>query len=173
MGRHILPTKMIKFAMSVRSRKHAPIIRHCWAVRMVICLIKSNTDKQQCLLPCWPILATIVLKNTILTLNYKHQSVHFDWPGLTTVRRDGVWQDNKSSAASGAKMARGAYGALGLGHWLGLNRDVHNLWPDTGQYILEKNQCIWNNRQDLLTMNPLKKMCDLFTCLNFRLKYPL
>ena len=47
MSWHTLPTKLIKFAMSVRSRKHAPIIRHCWAVRMMICLIKSNTDKQQ------------------------------------------------------------------------------------------------------------------------------
>ena len=30
-------------------------------------------------------------------------------------------------AASGAKMARGAYGALGVGHWGGLTRDVYNL----------------------------------------------
>ena len=32
---------------TVRSRKHVPIIRHCWAVRKMICLIKSNTNKQQ------------------------------------------------------------------------------------------------------------------------------
>ena len=36
-----------------------------------------------------------------------------------------------------------------------------------------KNQDIWNNRQDLLTMNPLKERCDLFTCLNPIWKYPL
>ena len=43
------------------------------------------------------------------------------------------------------------------------------------QLILEKNQDIWNNHQDLLTMNPWKKRCDSFTitCLNFRWKYPL
>ena len=147
MGRHILPTKLIKFAMTVRSRKHAPIIRHCWAVRMVICLIKSNTFNNNTCLPRWPILASFMLKYTIWTLNYKYQSVHFDWPGLTTVRRDGVGQVNKSSfsltrlpVAWKWRMGPRGWGTRspGVGHWGGLTRDVHNLWPDTGQFILEK-----------------------------------
>ena len=48
MSWHILPAKLIKFAMLVRNRKLAPVIRHSWAVRMIIFLIKSNTDEQQC-----------------------------------------------------------------------------------------------------------------------------
>ena len=65
-----------------------------------------------------------------------------------------------------------AHGALGVG----LAKDVHNLWPDIGQFIFEKkNQDFWNNRQDLLTVKPLMEMCDLFTstCLNFEWKYLL
>ena len=76
--------------------------------------------------------------------------MHFDWPGLTTVRRDGVGQVNKNSLSLARLPAAGKWrvghteGALGVGHWGGLTRDLHNLWPDTanctatGQYILEK-----------------------------------
>ena len=70
--------------------------------------------------------------------------MHFDWPGLTTVRRDGVGQVNKSSVSLARLPAAGKWrvghteGALGVGHWGGLTRDLHNLWPDTEQYILEK-----------------------------------
>ena len=53
-------------------------------------------------------------------------------------------------------MTRGAHGALGVGPWGGLTRDVHNLWPDTGQFILGKNQDIWNNRQDFINYTPFK-----------------
>ena len=88
----------------------------------------------------------------------RRTEVHSRLPGCQR-RENGAW--GTRSPGCGAKL------------WGGLTRDVHNLWPDTGQSILEKNQDIWNNRQDLLTMNPLNEKCDLFTCLNFRWKYPL
>ena len=49
-----------------------------------------------------------------------------------------------------------APGTLGARLCGGLSRDVHNLRPDSGPFILEKNEDIGNNRQGLLTMNPLK-----------------
>ena len=147
MSWHILPAKLIKFAMSVRSRKLVPIIRHCWAVRMMICLIKSNTDQQQCPLT--------LLTNIRSKIPYKHWIIStnpcFSTPGFRLARVNycaAGWPVGSEfpftcPAASGAKMARVSHGALGVGHWGTLTREsVHNLWRDAGQFILEKNQDI-------------------------------
>ena len=66
--------------------------------------------------------------------------MHFDWPRLTTVGRDGVGQVNRSSfylarLPEACKWDTRSPGCGALGR---ANRDVHNLWPDTGQFILEK-----------------------------------
>ena len=57
---------------------------------------------------------------------------------------------------SGAKMARGTHRALGAGHWGGLTRDVHNLWPDTGQYVFEKKSRHLKKSPGFINYEPFK-----------------
>ena len=63
------------------------------------------------------------------------------------------------AATSDAKMALGV-GALG--HWGGSNKDVHYVWPDTGQFML-KNSRDLKELPEFIDFTPLRGRCDLFT----------
>ena len=142
MSWHILPTKLINFAMSVRSRKHAPMIRHCWAVRLLICLIKSNTEKQLCPLTLLTNISNFRARKYHINIESQVPIHAFRLVRLTIVWQDDIWQVNKSSLSLARLPAAQKWCVSArspcVGHWGGLTRDVHNLWPDTGHVVLEK-----------------------------------
>ena len=43
----------------------------------------------------------------------------------------------------------------GVGHWGGSTRDVHNLWPDTGQFILKNSRLRWS--PEFINYAPFKR----------------
>ena len=90
-------SEAVKFVMSIWRRKLAPSIRHCWAFRMMICLIKSNTNKQQYPVTLLTHISNVGARKYHINIESEVRIRAFPWPGLTTVRRAGVGQVNRNS----------------------------------------------------------------------------